>query len=377
MPTPGYYNDAGRDGDPNNNVSFLTDKCNALSIRLQQVEAQLFSERAEGSQRRLLCASPSHSTASTTHTFDPAWQHSHSRTSTADPRSSPRSRVAARQPSSHAPPPRAPWSPPAGFNGDRHRGDGPSRAVEADYDGSRRAGFLDDDDNNDDSEYICMAQGYYEAGENSTPRTNFVRARTGSESPSPDRGKAQQFPSSLRPGLASPGGYGGGSGWHAVPAVGGGARSVERAGRPGKKGAKTDEDALHCERVDKEIAHRFDIVADGMEKLDNIFSNAAQILEHRVHAITTISRSVSGASGASHQFQSLVEKFTEQKCRDIALIAHFEGEQSGDGGHVIVSAAVVFFFWRTLLGPGNRLQNNRGVRLYQHSTANIYEPATA
>ena len=290
--TPGY-NDTG--DDPNDHVAFLTDKCNALSIRLQQVEAQLFSERAEGNQRRLLCASPSHSTASTTHNFDPEWQHSHSRTSTADPRSSPRNRLAARL-SSHAPLPRAPRSPSAGFNGDSNRGEGPSRAVETDYDGSRRSGFLEDDD--DGGGYICTTQGYYEAGEDVATSTNFIGARADSASPSPLRGKAQSA-SSLRPGLASPEGYRENSSWLAGPAAGGDARSMERAGRPAKKGTKMDEDALHCERVEKEIAHRFDIVTDGMEKLDNIFSNAAQILEHRVHAITTISRSVPGFPGES------------------------------------------------------------------------------
>lgn len=75
---------------------------------------------------------------------------------------------------------------------------------------------------------------------------------------------------------------------------GGGTRSIDIVQRSPKKGGLLDVDAQHCERVEKEIAHRFDVVADGMEKLDNIFSNAAQILEHRVHAITTISRSVTG-----------------------------------------------------------------------------------
>lgn len=51
-----------------------------------------------------------------------------------------------------------------------------------------------------------------------------------------------------------------------------------------------DADALHSEIVEKEIAERFEIVTDGIEKLENVFSGAAQILEHRVRAITTISR---------------------------------------------------------------------------------------
>lgn len=65
-----------------------------------------------------------------------------------------------------------------------------------------------------------------------------------------------------------------------------------REGQPRRKGEKADEDAQHCHMVEKEIADRFDVVTDGMEKLVNIFSGSAQILEHRVHAIATISRSV-------------------------------------------------------------------------------------
>lgn len=219
--------------------------------------------------------------------------------------------MAARQHSSHAlhaPPPRAPRSPPPpDFNGDSNRGEQPSRrgVVGPDYEGSRRAGSLaGNDDDGGGSGYICATQGgySYEAGDNNlTPRTRFDRGRTGtSESPSPDRGKTQS-PSGLRPRVvAFPGGHGHGGGgsssWLAVSAAGvGDAGNIERAGRAGwptKKGEKMDEDSLHCERVEKEIAHRFDIVADGMEKLDNIFSNAAQILEYRVRAVSTIARSV-------------------------------------------------------------------------------------
>lgn len=70
---------------------------------------------------------------------------------------------------------------------------------------------------------------------------------------------------------------------------------VVKAIRDGKRpwrsgGGKMDGEALHCEAVEKEIADRFDIVTDGIERLENVFSGAAQILEHRVRAITTISR---------------------------------------------------------------------------------------
>lgn len=70
---------------------------------------------------------------------------------------------------------------------------------------------------------------------------------------------------------------------------------VVKAIRDGKRpqrsgGGKMDGEALHCEVVENEIADRFDVVTDGIEKLENVFSGAAQILEHRVHAITTISR---------------------------------------------------------------------------------------
>lgn len=221
------YNDTG---DQNDHISFLTDKCNALSIRLQQVETQLRAESTE----RFLCASPSYSTVSNTHTHDPAWQQDHSRASTAEPRLSPRARMAAR-PSVHASP-RAPRSSPTGAKGGNNVG-GPSRAVGSDdraaglgYDGSRQPGFLGDND--ESSAYICSMQGYYETEEgNLTPRAKFQRARTGSESPSPspERGEAQaqaqqRSPSSLPPGLlASPdGGYHGKSSWPEVSAGGGG-----------------------------------------------------------------------------------------------------------------------------------------------------------
>lgn len=62
--------------------------------------------------------------------------------------------------------------------------------------------------------------------------------------------------------------------------------------QPGKIGGKLDVETRHCEKVEKEIAQRFAVVADGVEKLENVFSSSAQIVEHRANAITTITRSV-------------------------------------------------------------------------------------
>lgn len=51
-----------------------------------------------------------------------------------------------------------------------------------------------------------------------------------------------------------------------------------------------NDDARHCERVEKEIGGRFNVVTENMEKLSNVFSGAAEILATRIRAITTISR---------------------------------------------------------------------------------------
>lgn len=69
-------------------------------------------------------------------------------------------------------------------------------------------------------------------------------------------------------------------------------QAIKDGTRPQRAGGgnKMDADALHSEIVEKDIAERFDVVTDGIEKLENVFSGAAQILEHRVRAITTISR---------------------------------------------------------------------------------------
>lgn len=59
--------------------------------------------------------------------------------------------------------------------------------------------------------------------------------------------------------------------------------------RKGKVG-KVDAETRHCEIVEKEIIDRFDVVTDGIEKLGNIFTGAAELVENRVRAITMISR---------------------------------------------------------------------------------------
>lgn len=68
-------------------------------------------------------------------------------------------------------------------------------------------------------------------------------------------------------------------------------KAIKDGNKPQRTGGgKLDADALHSEIVEKEIADRFDVVTDGIEKLENVFSGAAQILEHRIRAIATISR---------------------------------------------------------------------------------------
>lgn len=56
---------------------------------------------------------------------------------------------------------------------------------------------------------------------------------------------------------------------------------------------QTGEKSGHYEVVAKQIATRFEVVTEDMEKLENVFTGATQILERRVHAITAISRFVS------------------------------------------------------------------------------------
>lgn len=68
-------------------------------------------------------------------------------------------------------------------------------------------------------------------------------------------------------------------------------------------GKRNDEDTRHCEMVEKEIAARFGVMTDGMKKLSNVFSGAAEILAARVLAITTISRcDFHEISASTHSF---------------------------------------------------------------------------
>lgn len=56
---------------------------------------------------------------------------------------------------------------------------------------------------------------------------------------------------------------------------------------------QTGEKSGHYEVVEQQIANRFEVVTEGMDKLENVFTGATQILERRVRAITAISRFVS------------------------------------------------------------------------------------
>lgn len=57
-------------------------------------------------------------------------------------------------------------------------------------------------------------------------------------------------------------------------------------------GTQTGEKSGHYEVVEQQIATRFEVVREGMGKLENVFTGATQILERRVRAITAISRFV-------------------------------------------------------------------------------------
>ncbi|CAN0229507.1 unnamed protein product [Pylaiella littoralis] len=249
--TPCAYKNSngGKNGyddlDTTNNVRFLTDKCNALAERLEQVETQLFRERADGKKvsSKAAAAASSQCVESSSIiknnnnnssnndddgniTFDsvPKMQQRHMRVPTADPSSSPRNFRAS----------------------------------------SRTGAYLTprtSDSSSCSNSSSNLAQGAREKGK--------VRAQ-----------QQQQTPSSgLGPGVMVP------------PEV---VQTIKDAKWPRRTGGgnKMDADALHSEIVEKEIAERFEIVTDGIEKLENVFSGAAQILEHRVRAITTISSAI-------------------------------------------------------------------------------------
>lgn len=79
----------------------------------------------------------------------------------------------------------------------------------------------------------------------------------------------------------------------AAGSVGGGSEGIQNPGsRKDERRVRRrdDEDTRHCELVEQQIAGRFDVVTEGMDKLSNVFSGAAEILANRVRAITTISR---------------------------------------------------------------------------------------
>lgn len=258
------YNDGnGADEfDTEKQVYFLTDKCNALARRLQQVETQLLKERADG--KKLLqeaTASSSQSVESSNNSSSrsyscesaPLEQQTHPGAPSSDLRRSPRNSGGSSRSSSQAP-----------------------RSSTADFDNRGGSGI---------GELNNMGTGVEKkAGAYLTPRTagssssNNIHSRVHL---SPEKGYAQvhqQRPhsSGVLSGVMMPP--------DAVKAI----RDAKKPRRSG--GGKMDAEALHCEVVEKEIANRFDVVTDGIEKLENVFSGAAQIMEHRVRAITTISR---------------------------------------------------------------------------------------
>lgn len=241
--------------DTERQVSFLTDKCNALARRLQQVETQLLKERADGKKRLHETATAASSSRSAESWNNGSNNPSYSYESApchpgASP--SPRNFGGSSLPSSQAP-----------------------RASSADLD--NHGGSGDGKTNN-------MGAGVgRKAGAYPTPRTAGSTGSNKNRAPlSPERGHApgeqQQRPHSS--GVVS--------GVMMPPDVVQAIRDSKKP--PRRSGSRMDGEALHCEVVEKEIADRFDVVTDGIERLENVFSGAAQILEHRVHAITTISR---------------------------------------------------------------------------------------
>eukprot|EP00903_Cladosiphon_okamuranus_P007081 g6881.t1 len=210
----------GADGfDTEKRVSFLTDKCNALARRLQQVETQLENERADG-KKRLHEAQ----TALSSQFVESSNNNNNLSYSYFDNRSG------------------------RGGGQTGNTGAGVERTA-VDYSTPRTAG------SNPSRAHLSPGKGHTQGQQQKRPQSSGA-ALSGVMMP-PDVVQAIRD-------RKKPRGSGGGS--------------------------KMDAEALHCEVVEKEIADRFDVVTDGIEKLENVFSGAAQILEHRVRAITTISR---------------------------------------------------------------------------------------
>ncbi|CAM9356602.1 unnamed protein product [Ectocarpus fasciculatus] len=260
----GFHGTDGADNsdsdlDTNDRVVFLTDKCNALARRLQQVEAQLLKERPGG--KKLLEEATASSFSQSAESFcnkDNCYsspQPPGSRASTADARSSSRNSRGSSRASSQAP-------SAVAFGGHGGRSGRKNSMSEGDLE--KRAGAY------------------------STPRTTSSKIGHDSRTHNPatplGRGKLNAHYEHNNDAHLSPGQ---GRGIMVPPDV---VKAIKEGDKPRKNGGvKMDADALHCEIVEKEIAERFEVVAGGIETLENVFSGAAQILEHRVRAITTIS----------------------------------------------------------------------------------------
>lgn len=196
-------------------VAFLTDKCNALALRLQQVEAQLFRERADGKKALHDAASAysSQSAASLNNSINSGSSRSHNDFSSAPM--------------------------------ERHAG-AHLRPATVGTAGS----------------------------------SSIANNKREHRSPARLEAHGQQQQHLRPPGLRS--------GVMVSPDVW---KPIKEGKKPQRNGSgKMDDDALHCEIVEQEIADRFGVVTGDIEKLENVFSGAAQILENRVRAITAISR---------------------------------------------------------------------------------------
>lgn len=265
----GFHGNDGADNsdsdlETNDRVIFLTDKCNALASRLQQVEAQLLRERPDG--KKVLEEATASSFSPSVESFCnkdnrcSSPQPPGSRASTVDPRFSPRNSRGSSRASSQAP-------SAAAFGGHGGRSGRKNDISEGDLE--KRAGA-----------YPTPRTAGSSIDHNS--KTHTLAAPLG-------RGKLNAHYQHNNDPHISPGQ---GRGIMVPPDV---VKAIKEGDKPRRNsGVKMDADALHCEKVEKEIAERFEVVAGGIEKLEDVFSGAAQILEHRVRAITTISRCSNG-----------------------------------------------------------------------------------
>ncbi|CAM9191270.1 unnamed protein product [Hapterophycus canaliculatus] len=269
------------DHDAKDHVSFLTDKCNDLARRLQQVEAQLFRERADSK------ALPSGAELAASSSYRSAESHSKSSSSNNNPSGFAESRQQPLYSRASSTDPH--FSPRGSYESSRSPSQNMSRLIPAQVGGrggnsavGKISGSEPGGERRDGAHLTSRTVGSNSGSislDNTATKMPLSQERGKACTRQRDQEEHEQYPSSSpRPGIMVP------------PDV---VQAVRDRGKPQRGGGdKMDADAHQCEMIEKEIADRFEIVTGGIEKLEDVFSGAAQILEHRVRAIAKISSTI-------------------------------------------------------------------------------------